>query len=40
MVRDVVKEIYGFEFIPLIIYKRKLLGGLNFLKENKDFTFE
>ena len=40
MVRDLIKEIYGFEFIPMIIFKGKLLGGLNFLKENIDFKFE
>lgn len=40
MVRNLVKEIYEFEFIPMVIFKGKLLGGLNFLKENNDFNFE
>ena len=40
MVGNLIKEIYEFEFIPMIINKGKLLGGLNFLKENKDFNFQ
>jgi Grx4 family monothiol glutaredoxin len=37
MVRDLVKETYGYKFYPQVFVNGKLLGGLKFLREiNKD----
>ena len=43
MVRDLVKEIYGYNYYPQIFFNGKFLGGLKFLRDanhkNKIFDY-